>query len=77
MLKKVLKGGTQRVDSDDGDGVDGGDGDDDDVNDGDNGGYGDGHDGALPSFRPTGGGGASQSSQPAIKELKSTNNNDQ
>ena len=72
MLKKVLKGGTQRVDSDGGDGVDGvdgGDGDDYDVNDGDNGGYGDGHDGALPSFRPTGGDGASQSSQPAIKEL--------
>ena len=69
MLKKVLKGGTQRVESDDGDGVDGGDGDDDDVNDGDNGGYGDGHDGALPSFRPTGGDGAAQSSQPAIKEL--------
>ena len=62
MLKKVFKGGLVLG----GDGVDGGD---DDVNDGDNGGYGDGHDGALPSFRPTGGDGASQSSQPAIKEL--------
>ena len=38
----LVLGGTQRVDSDDGDGVDGGDGNDDDVNDGDNGGYGDG-----------------------------------